>query len=116
MLTVDQRPFKRAVHELIDAVKDDCPPIHPNVFVGQISQLAIKHRIVITAEAFGLNIWKLVLSHNSARAHKLVDSISDEGPSISKVVLWVSAKVIFKYGGAIVLILLTLWVFNKCGA
>ena len=115
MFTVDQTQFKKAVHTLIDAIKEDERPPHPEAFVGQVVQLARKHHVVISANEFGLQIYKLIVARNSQRAHKLVDALDDTGVSLAGAMVRVSLKVAFKYGTLALFIIFVVWAYKHCG-
>lgn len=113
MPTIDYRPFKKEVHDLIDMVDGD--KFSPEAFVMQVCMIAKTHRVAIDAPYFGKQVCKLVMSGNARHAHRLVNSIGDKDDSQIKVVAKVTMKVAFKYSALAAFVLFVMWIVQKCG-
>jgi len=109
---IDQRDFKRELHELIDRTEPKVRSGDPWVegFRQDVGELVKKHRISLDVGKYGGQLTKLMAALNVGRAHKLVDVLEDHEASRGLLHLTNVGIQLFRLGGLVLVILAVLWV------
>jgi hypothetical protein len=114
MLTLDQRPFKKEVHALIDGIADD-PPDLGDDFIPQVMRLADDYGIVINGGEFAAALFRKIRASNADAARALVNSLDDDSLTLVGFTTRAAGKVILKYGAMVLVIIFGMWAYNNCG-